>query len=179
MQKSLRLVLLSCPNSAALRLALLSQQSAVEQNLEKLNVDSFKTFVSYIDRTSFQPDVSVQRADHDDDHTEYVLFLHLVCPYRLFNQGIKYGDNDFVREGPRRCMTIFQAAVLGKRRYPRRNDSFLALFDGETAGPEVADAVLTSALVNIQGRSDSFYPMDKFNEHVNLSARTGLRAFQL
>ncbi|KAG9081188.1 hypothetical protein FRC06_005743 [Ceratobasidium sp. 370] len=91
--------------------------------------------------------------------------------YYSFRHAIKHRDVDRIEDLLPELLIFFSG--LGNSNYAKETYNFLQLITHELT-PKLREAVLKHGLlVNIQGRSDSFYPIDQRQEHNN----AGIQAY--
>lgn len=145
-----------------------------ENWLHGQGISQISFWIDKIHEDIFKSDLTILGPEFDDEWANHRLFVRHMLPYQLLDYAISHGDLRLLRESLRQTCIIFQAPSAHKNSYARELIRFVDLVDGDIAEKPFADALLRTALVNIQGRPDSFYPTDQHLEHLNLSIRIGL-----
>lgn len=111
-------------------------------------------------------DVHTTRFADDTEFYNHVKFMEVAEILMTLRHAIKYADIGLVRRVIDQCCVAF----IGNKqsRYAAEMLRFRWLISSAACYPELQRAILANGLVNTSGRSDSWYPIDQMNEHLNL-----------
>lgn len=106
---------------------------------------------------------------NDDEFYNHVKFMELAEMSMSLRLAIKHADIGLLRRIVHQCCLVF----LGTKQphYASEMMRLTWLISTEACDPQLQQAILSNGLVNNQGRSDSWFPVDRMNEHLNLSLK--------
>lgn len=96
-------------------------------------------------------------------------FLQQMEVYKTLKHSIKHADIGIIRRILARCCILFQGA--SKVKYASLAFYMTWLTQTNATDPELQRAILANGLVNLQGRPDSWFEMDRLNEFLNLQMK--------
>lgn len=102
--------------------------------------------------------------DHWNNHLR---FCKVMEAYLTLCYSIKHKDVGLLQSAMREVYIILQAPAANKPKYAREMLRQLHIIDTNASDPILKQAFLANALVNPQGRKDSFYEVDLLLEHQN------------
>ena len=90
--------------------------------------------------------------------------------------AIKFGDVGLLQHALQECTIIFQAKEGGTVFYATELLRVLHLYTNElSSDPQLREAMLANSLVNLSGRSDSFFEVDRLLEFLNHTIKDAMR----
>jgi hypothetical protein len=112
-----------------------------------------------------------RRVDLKDPNLDYEFennknFLNNVFPYMVLTDAIKLGDIQLLRYAIRSLLLMF-SALKSKTTYQYELCHYFWLTCTQASDEQLQDIILRESLVNRQGKQDSWYEMDRYNELIN------------
>lgn len=102
--------------------------------------------------------------DHWRNHVRFSRAMEL---YITLKHAIKHGDTGLLCHAMREVAVILQAPKASKPKYAWEMLKQIYIFDTKAANPELQEAYVANALVNLWGLPNTFYKMDLLLEHQN------------
>jgi hypothetical protein len=150
--------------------------NAINRYIKSLGPQTFLTHVEEIRKLIFtreaqEPVESTSEGPSAVNHSllAHCRFLCQMETYKSLKYAIKRGDIGLIKRVFPRCCLLFEGS--NKKKY-----AFLSLYmtwltHTEAATPELEKALLANGLVNLRGKDDSWFEMDRLNEFFNLEMR--------
>jgi hypothetical protein len=150
-------------------------RDAINRYIKSLGRQTFLTHVEEIRKLIFTREAQepVESAEGPSAVNHQLLahcrFLCQMETYKSLKFAIKRADIGLIKRIFARCCLLFEGS--NKRKY-----AFLSLYmtwltHTEAAAPELQKALLANGLVNLRGKDDSWFEMDRLNEFFNLQMK--------
>ena len=110
---------------------------------------------------------STDESSWNDHWNNNLRFCKVMEAYLTLCYSIKHGNVALLQGAMREVCIILQAPSANKPKYAREMLRQLHIMDTTASDPILQQAFLANALVNPQGRKDSFYEVDLLLEHQN------------
>lgn len=151
-----------------------NDRNNVDEYIKKLSPSNFLGCVNDICESIFNRTSQHVTLDTDMtiDHVfvSHCRFLNQMETYRTLKYAIKHGDIGVIERSFARCCLIFNGSK--KTKY-----AFLSLYmtwltHTKATSHQLRTALLANGLVNLRGKGDSWFEMDRLNEFLNLKLKT-------
>lgn len=106
----------------------------------------------------------------DHEISSHAKFLQQMEVYKTLKFAIKRGDTGILRRTFPRCALLFAGA--SKTKYADLSLYMTWLTQTPATEPALQQAILSNSLVNLRGKPDSFFEIDRLNEFFNLQMKT-------
>ena len=127
--------------------------------------------VKDIQMAAFSHEAHVQK-DVDTEEQEsmnHVCFLQLVEVYKTLKYAIKHADIGLIRRVVNTYCVLFEGSKQYK--YAREMMFLKRLISTNACKSPLQKAILANSLVNLQGKPDTWFEIDLFNEHLNYNLK--------
>ena len=141
---------------------------AVQGYLQNLTVQQVTELVEEIRDNHFGLRLN-SREEGDEEFENHIHFLQVAETYLVLKYAIKHADIGLLRRVIARCCYIFIGS--GASNYANELLRLHWLTSTDACTPALQDAILGNGLVNLRGKPDTWYPVDRLNEHLNLSLK--------
>ncbi len=145
----------------------LSDIGNVAVYLSKLTPDEFLKLVSAVQERCLSK--TTTQSSEDEEFYNHVKFIELAETFLCLRIAIKYADIGLLRRVVDQCCIIFIGS--GQENYASEMLRLRWLISTKACDPKLQQAILSNSFVNLAGHSDTWYPVDQMNEHLNLALK--------